>query len=258
MVGLFTGREGLPPEPLYDPLAFWIDEAHARGLQLHAWFNPYRAAHPSRPGPPSEGSVLVTRPEMCVTLGDGGYRWLDPARADVQRHSLAVILDVVRRYDVDGVHFDDYFYPYPSYADGAGFPDEETWRAYRQAGGRLGRADWRRRAVDRFVQDVAREVHRVDPHVLFSVSPFGIWRPGEPRGSRASTPTRSSTRTRGSGCARAGSTPWFRSSTGPSAGWPSPSPCCSDGGSARTRSGATCGPGRPSRAWKARRERPSS
>lgn len=177
-----TGREGLPPEPLYDPLAFWIDEAHARGLQLHAWFNPYRAAHPSRPGPPSEGSVLVTRPEMCVTLGDGGYRWLDPARADVQRHSLAVILDVVRRYDVDGVHFDDYFYPYPSYADGAGFPDEETWRAYRRAGGRLGRADWRRRAVDRFVQDVAREVHRVDPDVLFSVSPFGIWRPGEPEG----------------------------------------------------------------------------
>ena len=182
VVGLSPGREGLPPEPLYDPLAFWIDEAHARGLQLHAWFNPYRAAHPSRPGPPSEGSVLVTRPEMCVTLGDGGYRWLDPARADVQRHSLAVILDVVRRYDVDGVHFDDYFYPYPSYADGAGFPDEETWRAYRQAGGRLGRADWRRRAVDRFVQDVAREVHRVDPHVLFSVSPFGIWRPGEPEG----------------------------------------------------------------------------
>ena len=117
-----TGREGLPPEPIYDPLAFWVDEAHARGLQLHAWFNPYRAAHPSRPGPPSEGSVLVTRPEMCVTLGDGGYRWLDPARADVQRHSLAVILDVVRRYDVDGVHFDDYFYPYPSYADGAELP----------------------------------------------------------------------------------------------------------------------------------------
>lgn len=177
-----TGLEGRPPEPLYDPLAFWIEEAHARGLQLHAWFNPYRAAHPGRPGPPAESSVLVERPEMCVALGDGGYRWLDPARADVQRHSLEVILDVVRRYDVDGVHFDDYFYPYPSYADGADFPDGETWEAYRAGGGRLSRGDWRRDAVDRFVRRVGREVHRVDPEVLVSVSPFGIWRPGEPDG----------------------------------------------------------------------------
>lgn len=177
-----TGKEGRPPEPLYDPLAFWIEEAHARGLQLHAWFNPYRAAHPGRPGPAAETSVLNEHPEMCVALGDGGYRWLDPAREDVQRHSLDVILDVVRRYDVDGVHFDDYFYPYPSYGDGADFPDEETWRAYQEGGGTLSRGDWRRAAVDGFVHRVGREVHRVDPDVIFSVSPFGIWRPGRPEG----------------------------------------------------------------------------
>ncbi|QDV07233.1 hypothetical protein Poly30_27520 [Planctomycetes bacterium Poly30] len=177
-----SGAEGVPPAPFYDPLSFWIEEAHARGLELHAWFNPYRAAHPGRPGLAAATSILNQRPELAVTLGTRGYRWLDPALDAVQEHSLAVVLDVVERYDVDGVHFDDYFYPYASYHDGQDFPDEQSWDAYVTSGGRLDRGDWRRASVDRFVEDVYRGIKEVKPWVEFGISPFGIWRPAHPEG----------------------------------------------------------------------------
>jgi len=105
---------------------------------------------------------------------------MDPARRGVQDHSAAVVMDVVRRYDVDGVHFDDYFYPYPSYNDNRDFPDGKSWHAYQASGGKLSRDAWRRNAVNQFVSRIYREIKKVKPYVEFGISPFGIWRPGHP------------------------------------------------------------------------------
>jgi uncharacterized lipoprotein YddW (UPF0748 family) len=178
-----TGASGAPPEPYYDPLAFAVEEAHRRGLELHAWFNPYRARHPTATTPPPPGHVSVTHPGWVRSYG--GYLWMDPGVPAVRAHSLAVILDVVRRYDVDGVHIDDYFYPYPV-ADSAGapvdFPDEPSWRAYRAGGGRLGRDDWRRENVNTFVREIHAGVKAEKPWVKFGISPFGVYRPNHPEG----------------------------------------------------------------------------
>lgn len=176
-----TGQMGQPPEPYYDPLAFAVEEAHRRGLELHAWFNPYRARHPSAKSPVADTHISRTRPDLVRTYGR--FLWLDPGEPDVQAHSLAVILDVVRRYDVDGVHIDDYFYPYRE-RDAQGrvldFPDEPRWQQYRTAGGRLSRDDWRRRNVDTFVEHMYRAVKAEKPWVKVGISPFGIYRPGYP------------------------------------------------------------------------------
>ncbi len=146
--------------PDYDPLAFAIQEAHTRGLELHAWFNPFRG-NPATP--------LRAYPY-------GRFVWMDPGDPDVQRRALDVITDVVRRYDVDGVHLDDYFYPYPeNYGD---FPDEQTWRSY---GGALSREEWRRDNINRFVRDLYASVKAIRPSVEVGISPFGIWRPRNPR-----------------------------------------------------------------------------
>ena len=173
-----TGTQGKAPEPFYDPLAFWIEEAHRGGLELHAWFNPYRARQSTGRAPMAPSHVASRHPELVKAYGD--QLWLDPAEPAAADHVLAVILDVVRRYEVDGVHFDDYFYPYPI-KDAAGlkvdFPDESTWLAYLARGGSLSRADWRRDQVDRFVERAYREVHRLKPQVRVGVSPFGIGRP---------------------------------------------------------------------------------
>jgi uncharacterized lipoprotein YddW (UPF0748 family) len=178
-----TGRAGQAPEPFYDPLELAVREAHARGLELHAWFNPYRARHPSATGPVPADHLIKTRPDLARPYGK--HYWLNPTSAEVQDHSLNVILDVVRRYDVDGVHIDDYFYPYKE-KDAAGktipFPDDDTWAAYQKAGGKLGRDDWRRDAVNRFIERMYREVKAARPWVKVGISPFGIWRPGHPEG----------------------------------------------------------------------------
>ncbi len=134
-----SGQQGVAPNPFYDPLEFWITEAHKRGLELHAWFNPYRAHHP-KGGEVSEYSIVKTRPELVKKL-ENGYYWLDPAKQGTQDHSFAVVMDVVRRYDIDGVHFDDYFYPYPSYNGNKDFPDDDTWNEYKRAGGKLKRKE---------------------------------------------------------------------------------------------------------------------
>ena len=104
-----TGQMGKPPSPYYDPLQFAIEEAHKRGLELHAWFNPYRARQPSAKSPVSANHISRTRPQLVSQYGK--YLWLDPGEKAVQDHSLNVVMDVVKRYDIDGVHFDDYFYP---------------------------------------------------------------------------------------------------------------------------------------------------
>jgi len=177
-----TGQQGKAPEPFYDPLQFWIDEAHARGLQLHTWYNPYRAKHPANKGEMAENSLVKAHPEMVVKLGDKGYYWMDPALKSVQDHSIAVVMDVVKRYDIDGVHFDDYFYPYASYNDNKDFPDDASWKAYQESGGKLSRGDWRREAVNTFIHRLYKEIKSEKPEVQFGISPFGIWRPGNPPG----------------------------------------------------------------------------
>ncbi|HEX9938601.1 MAG TPA: family 10 glycosylhydrolase, partial [Longimicrobium sp.] len=177
-----TGAQGTPPSDGYDPLEFAITESHRRGMQLHAWFNPYRARHMSAKTPEAANHISRTHPEVVKQYGR--YLWMDPGEPRVQDHSMAVILDVVRRYDVDGVHIDDYFYPYPERDSATGgnreFPDEASWRRYQAGGGRLSRDDWRRNNVDRFVERMYREVHQVKPWVQVGISPFGIWRPGYP------------------------------------------------------------------------------
>ena len=178
-----SGKLGQAPAPYYDPLDFAIREAHARGIELHAWFNPYRARHPSSTSAAPEDHLIKRRPDLAKAYGK--HYWLNPTHVDVQKHSLAVILDVVRRYDLDGIHYDDYFYPYKE-KDDAGkiipFPDDDTWDAYVKSGGKLARDDWRRDAVNRFVRDLYRDVKALKPWVKVGISPFGIWRPGHPPG----------------------------------------------------------------------------
>lgn len=176
-----TGQMGRAPEPSYDPLAFAVEEAHKRGLELHAWFNPYRARHMDATSPLSRNHIGKTQPAIVRRYGK--YLWLDPGEPAVQQHSIRVILDVVRRYDIDGVHIDDYFYPYKE-RDSAGriidFPDQRSWTRYVKNGGKLSRDDWRRRNVDTFVERLYRGIKDVKPWVKFGISPFGIWRPGSP------------------------------------------------------------------------------
>ena len=184
-----TGQMGRAPEPYYDPLAFAITEAHRRGLELHAWFNPYRARHPAdttRRVP----NLHVSRRLPALVKTYGPYKWMDPGEPAVRRLTTRVILDVVQRYDVDGVHIDDYFYPYrETRRVGRGrrarrveipFPDNRSWSRYRASGGKLGRDDWRRENVNLLVAELHREIKKVKPWVKFGISPFGIWRSGYP------------------------------------------------------------------------------
>lgn len=176
-----TGEQGKAPEPFYDPLALAVEESHKRGLELHAWFNPYRALHPSAKGDLAETHLSNTHPELVKKYGK--YLWMDPGEKGVQDHSLAVVTDIVKRYDVDGVHLDDYFYPYKE-KDEAGniidFPDEASYAKYRDAGGKLEKDDWRRQNVDTFIKRLYEEVKAEKPWVKVGLSPFGIWRPGNP------------------------------------------------------------------------------
>ena len=157
---------------------FGSEAAHDRGLELHVWLNPYRAHH--KEGKEiSDQSIVKKRPELVVYLKEG-YWWLDPAQKGTQDHSTAVVMDLVKRYDIDGVHFDDYFYPYPSYNRNADFPDSASWAAYQQSGGKLSRGDWRREAVNVFIENLYKKIKAEKPYVKFGLSPFGIWRPGYP------------------------------------------------------------------------------
>ena len=180
-----TGVQGKAPEPYYDPLRFAVDAAHARGLELHAWFNPYRARHPSGRAAPARTHVSVTHPALVHAYGRN--LWMDPGEPAVVERTLRVMLDVVRRYDVDGIHLDDYFYPYPeTAAPGTAdsttvpFPDSASYARYVQGGGTLARDDWRRQNVDRLVEALYGRTKALKPWVKVGISPFGIWRPGHP------------------------------------------------------------------------------
>jgi uncharacterized lipoprotein YddW (UPF0748 family) len=173
-----SGVQGQAPVPFYDPLEFWTEEAHNRGIELHVWLNPYRAHHKSG-GPVSEHSVVKKHPELVVYLKEG-YWWMDPGKKETQDLTTNVIMDLVKRYDIDGVHFDDYFYPYPSYNLGEDFPDSSSWNAYVNHGGKLSRGDWRRENVNTLIKRLYAEIKKEKAHVKFGLSPFGIWRPGHP------------------------------------------------------------------------------
>ncbi|MGD9689547.1 MAG: glycoside hydrolase family 10 protein [Phycisphaerales bacterium] len=182
-----TGASGRPPpaEPeagpegsTYDPLVEWIREAHALGLELHAWINPFRARHFESREPEAPAHVSNARPELVRRYGR--YLWLDPGEERAREHTLAVALDIVTRYDIDGLHFDDYFYPYPEARQP--FPDDEPFARARAANPNLDRDDWRRANIDLFVRTLYERVKRAKPHVKVGISPFGIWRPGSPPG----------------------------------------------------------------------------
>lgn len=173
-----TGEQGKAPSPFYDPLAFWTEAAHERGLELHVWLNPYRAHHVTG-GPVSEQSVVKKMPEAVVHLKEG-YWWFDPSMKETQDHGVRVVMDIVKRYDIDGVHFDDYFYPYPSYNNNEDFPDSASWKKYVAGGGKLSKGDWRRNSVNTFIERLYKEIKKEKPYVKFGLSPFGIWRPGNP------------------------------------------------------------------------------
>ncbi len=175
-----SGEQGKAPNPYYDPLEFWIKEAHKRGIEVHAWFNPYRAAHPASKGSKAENSVLNTMPECVAKLGSQGYYWLIPTMEKVQDHSYNVVMEVVNNYDIDGIHFDDYFYPYEEYNDGKDFPDDKQYSEYKQNGGTLEKGDWRRDAVNKFIKRVYEGIKHTKPEVKFGISPFGFYRPGCP------------------------------------------------------------------------------
>lgn len=183
-----TGEQGKAPSPAWDPLKFAVDEAHKRGLELHAWFNPYRAAY-RRDEPASRTHVSRRRPDLVVPYAQ--YLWMDPGIPEVRRQMVRTALDVVRRYDVDGIHIDDYFYPYPELSGGERieFPDGRSYAAYRRQGGKLGRADWRRRNVDQLVRELYAAVKGEKMWVKVGVSPFGVWRPGNPPSIQAGIDT---------------------------------------------------------------------
>jgi uncharacterized lipoprotein YddW (UPF0748 family) len=175
--GLLTGTPGT--DPGFDPLAFAVDEAHARGLELHAWFNPFRAGSARDSLALPANHVFRTNRELVRVYG--GALWMDPGDPAVAERTLAAMRDVVKRYDVDGVHIDDFFYPYPindSTRKAIDFPDSATFAANNPRN--LSRTDWRRDNVNRFVERMYAAVHEAKPWVKVGVSPFGIWRPGNP------------------------------------------------------------------------------
>ncbi|TAE05392.1 MAG: hypothetical protein EAZ96_05685 [Oscillatoriales cyanobacterium] len=175
-----TGTQGKPPQPYYDPLEFAIIESHKRNIEVHAWLNPYRAKVSSKTPATVSPHISVTNPECVYAWGD--QLWMDPGIATVQDRTYKVIIDVVKRYDIDGIHFDDYFYPYP--IAGKEFPDSKTYNNYRSQGGKLSLGDWRRENVNSLIKRVAEGIKSTKSHVKFGISPFGIYRPGQPPGSR--------------------------------------------------------------------------
>lgn len=180
-----TGVQGKKPDPYWDPLEFAVREAHARNLELHAWFNPYRARNTDGRSPYAANHIAKTNP--AVVKRYASYQWMDPGEPAVRARTLKVVLDVVKRYDIDGVHIDDYFYPYPETTRRGRpipFPDDRSWLRYKKAGGTLARADWRRENVNLLVEALHDGIHQTKPWVRFGVSPFGIWRPGYPESVR--------------------------------------------------------------------------
>lgn len=176
-----TGQLGQAPQPLYDPLAFAVEEAHKRGLELHAWYNPFRATVSPQGMLAPPNHVTHTHPELVRQYGKD--LWLDPGAPGTTDYVLAIVRDIVRRYDIDGIQIDDYYYPYLIKDDHnqiVDFPDTATYQQYQQGGGTLNRSDWRRANINTFIQRFYETVKAEKKWVKVGISPFGIWRPGNP------------------------------------------------------------------------------
>lgn len=167
-----TGKQGVAPDSDFDPLKFWIDEAHSRGMALHAWLNPYRVTRKSSGELTHDFSKLasthpaVLHPEWVVKYKDGNM-YYDPGLPEVRDHLVASVKEIIDLYDVDGIHFDDYFYP------GTDFDDSKSYAKYGAGFKNIG--DWRRNNVDTLVSTVYQTIKDKDPSIQFGISPFGIW-----------------------------------------------------------------------------------
>ena len=177
-----TGKPGQPPVPFYDPLEFAINEAHKRGMELHAWINPYRATFDLVAANTTSDHITRLKPDWFFVYG--GKKLFNPGIPEVRQYIVGVVTDVVRNYDIDGIHFDDYFYPYP--VGGKPIPDEGTFRKY--PNGFTSIADWRRNNVNLLIQQVSEAIHHEKKYMKFGVSPFGIWdnKKDHPAGSASS------------------------------------------------------------------------
>ncbi|WP_240506261.1 family 10 glycosylhydrolase [Thermoactinospora rubra] len=175
-----TGTQGA--DPGYDPLAFMVSEAHARNLELHAWFNPYRIANHDDPSRLVSSHPARRNPDWRFAYG--GKLYYNPGIPEVRDFIEDAIMDAVTRYDIDGVHLDDYFYPYP--VSGQAIPDSATYARY--GGGFATIGDWRRNNVNLLIRELDQRIHAAKPWVSFGVSPFGIWRNAatDPLGSATS------------------------------------------------------------------------
>lgn len=174
-----TGVQGRVPSPYWDPMQFMIDECHKRGMEFHAWINPYRAK--------TKGTTALSpihpynkNPERFVNYA--GQLYFDPALPENRKYICKIVRDIVTRYDVDAIHMDDYFYPYP--AKGMDFPDDASFARY--GGGFTNRADWRRSNVNILIQKIHETIRGLKPWVKFGISPFGIYRneKNDPLGSK--------------------------------------------------------------------------
>lgn len=173
---LLTGEQGSPPN--YDPLLFTIEEAHRRGMELHAWINPYRV-HNSGSHNVASDHIMMTRPEWTYVAGELTY--LDPGRQAVRSYVTMIVMDIVHKYDVDGIHFDDYFYPYPpDHITLGNSPDRETFQ--RESRGFTNIFDWRRDNINLQISQIADSLRTFNPDLKFGISPFGIWKSGVPTG----------------------------------------------------------------------------
>lgn len=177
-----TGSQGRAPAPYYDPLEFAVNEAHKRGMELHAWFNPYRASTTLNSSDINQQHITRIHPDWFFTYA--GKKLFNPGLPDVRNYIIKVIMDVVRNYDIDGVHFDDYFYPYPE--RNQVIQDQAAFEKYGKEFTNI--ADWRRNNVDILIHAISDSIHSVKKYVKFGVSPFGIWRnvSQDPEGSESS------------------------------------------------------------------------
>jgi uncharacterized lipoprotein YddW (UPF0748 family) len=175
-----TGQQGSAPNPLYDPLTMAIEEAHKRGMELHAWLNPYRVVKKvsgSGSYPATASHISNTQPGWVKQVDN--YKFLDPGLPMVEDYIVKIFVDVVNRYDVDGIHMDDYFYPYPD-PNPITHQDTATFRLYNRGFTNIG--DWRRDNINKLVLILNDTISTLKPWVKWGVSPFGIWKPGVPPG----------------------------------------------------------------------------
>jgi len=164
-----AGTQGKPPSPYYDPLQFLIKEAHKRGMEFHAWCNPYRADFKIDSSSIAPSHITRIHPEWFLIYGDKKY--FDPANKEAQEFVVSVVGDIVNRYDIDAIHMDDYFYPYR--ISGLEFPDSIS---YLRSGTKLNKDDWRRSNVDSIIRMISLVIKKEKPWVQFGISPFSVWR----------------------------------------------------------------------------------